>query len=103
MQQLIAVVTIRNQQHKITPTSKFVTHYLCDTQAGQIIKPDNVLFTNLENNDLHIELKVLKHYRGSKIKSLRFKRRKNVAKWYSIRPINTQLQVVTMKGKTIEA
>ncbi len=104
---MFAVVEIGGRQYKVTPNDKIEVELL-DTEAGKSMKFDKVLLISQDDKDANIgmpyvkgasvEAKVVKHFKGEKIRVFKFTPKKRFKKTQGHRQNYTELEITGIKG-----
>jgi len=104
---MFAVVEIGGRQYKVTPNDKIEVELL-DTEAGKSMKFDRVLLVSSDDKEANIgmpyvkganvEAKVLKHFKGEKIRVFKFTPKKRYKKTQGHRQNYTQLEITAING-----
>jgi large subunit ribosomal protein L21 len=99
---MFAVVEIGGRQYKVTPNAKIDVELL-DTEAGKPVKFNTVLLVSENDKDANIgmpyvkgatvEAKVVKHFKGEKIRVFKFTPKKRFKKTQGHRQNYTQLEI----------
>jgi len=106
---MYAIVEIAGQQFKVEGGKNIFVHRL-DAEEGTEIKFDQVLLIEEEGNitvgeptvkDAYVEVKVLDHVRGDKVIVFKKKRKKGYRIKNGHRQNFTQVEVLSINGKTV--
>ncbi len=106
---MFAVVEIGGRQYKVTQNEKIQVELL-ETEAGKDIKLDRVLLLADETGKetqigqpylkgVSVDAKVLKHYKGEKIRVFKFIAKKRHSKTQGHRQNYTQLEITAINAK----
>ena len=96
-----AVVQSGSKQYIVEYNQKFIVDRL-EQPEGETFELD-VLFGYGDQKGLKkLQVKVLKHQKGEKIRVVKYKSKSNYHKQYGFRPYQTILQVVGADGKIME-
>jgi len=104
---MFAVVEIGGRQYKVTPNEKIDVE-LQDAEAGKTMKFNTVLLVSQDDKDANIgmpyvkgatvEAKVVKHFKGEKIRVFKFTPKKRFKKTQGHRQNYTQLEIMAING-----
>ncbi len=104
---MFAVVEIGGRQYKVTQNA-IVDVELLDTEAGKSMEFDRVLLVSENDKDANIgmpyvkgatvEAKVVKHFKGEKIRVFKFTPKKRFKKTQGHRQNYTQLEITSIKA-----
>lgn len=99
---MFAVVEIGGRQYKVTPNEKIDVELL-DKEAGESVKFNTVLLISQDDKDADIgmpyvkgatvEAKIVKHFKGEKIRVFKFTPKKRYKKTQGHRQNYTQLEI----------
>lgn len=102
---MFAVVEIGGRQYKVTQNDKIDVE-LQDTEAGKTVKFDTVLMVSENDTDANIgmpyvagasvEAKVVKHFKGEKIRVFKFTPKKRFKKTQGHRQNYTELEILSI-------
>lgn len=104
---MFAVVEIGGRQYKVAPNEKIDVE-LQDAEAGKSLKFNKVLMVSENDKDANIgmpyvagatvEAKVVKHFKGEKIRVFKFTPKKRYKKTQGHRQNYTQLEITGIKA-----
>lgn len=104
---MFAVVEIGGRQYKVSPNAKIDVELL-DTEAGKSMKFNKVLLVSQDDKDANIgmpyvkgatvEAKVVKHFKGEKIRVFKFTPKKRFKKTQGHRQNYTQLEITAINA-----
>lgn len=104
---MFAVVDINGKQHKVAEKDTIQVEKL-DAQPGKTVKLDHVVLLASSEKDAKIgapyvkgasvEAKVMRHFRGEKIRVFKFKAKKRYSRTQGHRQELTKLEIVSIKG-----
>ncbi len=104
---MFAVVEIGGRQYKVAPNAKIDVELL-ETEAGKPVKFNKVLLVSKDDKEVEIgmpylkgatvEAKVVKHFKGEKIRVFKFTPKKRFKKTQGHRQNYTQLEITAING-----
>lgn len=104
---MFAVVEIGGRQYKVAPNEKIEVE-LQDAEAGKTMKFNTVLLVSQDDKEANIgmpyvkgasiEAKVVKHFKGEKIRVFKFTPKKRFKKTQGHRQNYTQLEITAING-----
>lgn len=92
---IMAVIEVSGKQHLVSAGDKIVVTKLDKKEGDKFTLKD--LLKNIE-----VELEVLNHKRGKKVRGLKFRAKSNYLKRYGQRDEQTVLEIVAVGGKAAE-
>jgi len=89
-----------SKQFIVSPGQRFAVDNLRDKNPGETIEMPLLLAFGAEKGISKLEVKVVGHAKGAKIRVVKFKSKSNYHKQYGFRPYQTVLEVISGNAPT---